>query len=106
VSKLFGRRPKNLDASGAAIKTNRHLSRFNDDWNLASTFGVLQHPVELVGIGYDVEIFNLLVFFGISFTSCPRVGSGVFAENQYFLRHDLILPGIKLSFHLFYFNFK
>jgi hypothetical protein len=84
---FFSPRLKNLYPSRTAIKTDGHLSRFNDDGNFALAVGMLQHRVELVRIRNDVEIFNLFILFGISFTSCPRVRSGIFAENQYFFRH-------------------
>jgi hypothetical protein len=85
--KFFGRRPKNLDASGPAIKTNCHFAGFNDHRDFARALGMFQHLFKLAGIGYNVEIFNIVILFGICFTSCPCVWSGIFAENQYFFRH-------------------
>jgi hypothetical protein len=42
---------------------------------------MLEHGVELIGFGYDVDIFDLLATLGIRFTSCPGVGSGILAED-------------------------
>jgi hypothetical protein len=55
---------------------------------------MLQHDVELLQIRYNVEIFNILILFGISFTGCPGVRSGILAENQYFFRHGSVLLGL------------
>jgi hypothetical protein len=52
---------------------------------------MLEHGVELVGIGYHVHIIKFRFFFGISFTSCPCIRSGIFSEYQYFFRHKVIL---------------
>ncbi len=84
---FFSLRLKNLHPSRPAIKTNSNFSTFNDHRNLAHAVGMLQHDVELVRIRCNFEIFNILILFGISFTSCPGVRSGIFAENQYFFRH-------------------
>ena len=47
---FFGYLPKKLNISRTAIKTDGHLSSFNDNGNLAFALGVLQHGVELVSI--------------------------------------------------------
>lgn len=84
---FFSCQPNNLNISRAAIKTDGYLSGFNNDGDLALAVGMLQHRAELVAIRYNVHIIHFLVLFGIRFTSCPRVGSGIFSENQYFFRH-------------------
>jgi hypothetical protein len=52
---------------------------------------MLEHGIEFIGFGDDVDIFDLLATLGIGFTSCPGVGSGILAENQYFFRHGSLL---------------
>jgi hypothetical protein len=52
---------------------------------------MLEHGIEFIGFGDDVDIFDLLATLGIRFTSCPGVGSGILAENQYFFRHGSLL---------------
>jgi hypothetical protein len=64
---------------------------------------MLEHGVELAGIGYHILIIKFLLTFGISFTSCPRVRSGVFSEYQYLFRHRVILlsPGVDINEYIF-----
>jgi hypothetical protein len=88
---FFSHRLKKLNASGPAIKSDGNLPALNNHRHFACAVGMFQHDVELVRIRCNVEIFNILVLFGISFTSCPRIGSGIFAENQYFFRHRSVL---------------
>jgi len=78
---FFSLQLKNLNPSRPAIKTNGDVSTFNNHGNFSRAFGMLQHRVELFGIRFNVEIFNIFFLFGISFTSCPGVRSGIFAEN-------------------------
>jgi len=87
LTNFFSQLLKKLNSSRPAIKTNGNFSTFNNHRNLAHAVGMLQHDVELVRIRCNFEIFNILILFGISFTSCPGVGSGIFAENQYFFSH-------------------
>jgi len=67
---------------------------------------MLQHFVELFGIRYNVEIFNFFFLFGIGCTSCPRIGSGIFSEDQYFFRHGLLLLNLWGFNYLFLFLFQ
>jgi len=92
ISNFFSHLLKKLNGSRPAVKTDGNFAAFDNHGDLARTAGVLQHHVELAGIRRNVEIFNILILFGISFTSCPRIGSGIFAKNQYFFRHGSILP--------------
>jgi len=103
---LSSRPLKNLNASGSAVKADGHRFAFNNNGNLAFAFGMLQHFLELLWIRYNVEIFNLFFAFGISCTSCPRVGSGIFSEYQYFFRHGLLLLPLWDFNYLFYFYFN
>jgi hypothetical protein len=93
---IFQHPAEKLDSSRPPIKTDGNVSTLHDHRNLALTVGMLQHDVELIGIGYNVEIFYLFVALGISFTSRPCVGSGILTENQYLLRHGSILRILKV----------
>lgn len=52
---------------------------------------MLEHGIEFIGFGDDVDIFDLLATLGIGFTSCPGVGSGILTEDQYLIRHFSLL---------------
>jgi hypothetical protein len=88
---FFSQLLKKLNSSRPAIKPNGNVAAFNNHRNFARAVGMLQHDVELFRIRFNVEIFNILFLFGISFTSCPCVRSGIFAENQYFFSHGSFL---------------
>jgi hypothetical protein len=60
---------------------------FYNDRNLPQTVGIFQHGFHLFGISLNIIIFNLFAKFGKSFPSCRGIGSRIFAENQYLIRH-------------------
>jgi hypothetical protein len=91
-----------LNSSRAPVKPDGHLSGLDNHRNFTGTLGMLQHGVELIGFGDDVDIFNLLAILGICFTSCPCVGSGILAENQYFFRHDPLLRTFRINSIILY----
>jgi hypothetical protein len=78
---LFSFQLNKLNPSRPPIKPDGNLSSLNNYRHFARTFGMLEHGVELIGFGYDVDIFDLLATLGIRFTSCPGVGSGILAED-------------------------
>ena len=57
---------------------------------------MLEHGIEFIGFGDDVDIFDLLATLGIGFTSCPGVGSSILSEKQNFVGHSSLLgwPGV------------
>jgi len=80
-------RINSLNPSSFTFKPDSNLTLLHNDRNPAPTVRVFQHSVQLVGIIFNIKIFHIPTFFGISFTSLDCMGSGTFAKNQYFFRH-------------------
>jgi hypothetical protein len=81
--------------SSSAFKTDSYRFTLNNDRNFSGSIGVLQHGFKMSGIFYHIKIVHLAAFFGICFTSCPGMGSGIFSKNQDIFRHFSFLPGCK-----------
>ena len=77
-----------LNPSSFSFKPDNNLTLVHNNRNPAPAVRVFQHSVQLLGIIRDIIIFHILTaFFSVSFTSLDCMGSGTFAENQYFFRH-------------------
>jgi hypothetical protein len=52
---------------------------------------MLQHVGQPGFVSLDIHILDGKTFPGVGFTSRPGIGSGILAENQYFVSHMRLL---------------
>jgi hypothetical protein len=88
---LFGFQPKKSYPSGIPFKSDGYCLSIDNDRHFSCSLGVLQHGFEIPDHFYYIKILNLTAFFGKCCTSCPSVGSGILAENQYLIWHFSLL---------------
>jgi hypothetical protein len=60
---------------------------FYNDRNLPNAVGIIQHGFHFFGISLNIMIRNLPAKFSKRFPSRRGIGSRIFAENQYLIRH-------------------
>ena len=85
------------DASCPAVKPDGHMRPFYNDRDLPYPVGIFQHGFHLFGISFNIKILNILAEFSKGFPSSRGVGSSIFSENQYLIRHGTP-PSIKLIY--------
>jgi hypothetical protein len=83
---------KYLNASRSAVKPDGNIALFHNNRNLSHAIGIFQHGLHLLSISLNIHVFNFLTLFGKSFTSLICIGSGIFSENQYLIRHEATSP--------------
>ena len=79
--------PTPSNPSALAFPSDGHIASVHNHRDPALAFRIFQHALELIAGCQNVDVIHLFFLLLEGFTGLRGVGSGVFAENQYFGRH-------------------